>query len=64
MTEREYIDGKRVLVDFRNNSRQIRPEEYIEALIVVKSHAWCMDVKIERRKMVRLILKIFEELSR
>lgn len=37
-----------------------KPEEngpkYLEALIVVKGHAWCMDVKSERRKMVRLIL--------
>ena len=29
--------------------------EFLEALITVKGHAWCMDVKSERRKMARLI---------
>ena len=31
-------------------------EEYFEALITVKGHAWCMDVRTERKKMSRLVV--------
>ena len=33
----------------------------IEMLITVKGHAWCMDVKAERRKMARLMVGFFKE---
>lgn len=31
--------------------------QLLEALITAKGHAWCMDVKSERRKMAKLINK-------
>lgn len=33
-------------------------EEYLEFLIAVRGHAWCMDVRSERKKMVRLIVGV------
>src|SRR3989344_5979138 len=30
--------------------------EYFEILIIVRAHAWCMDVQLEREKMVRLVV--------
>lgn len=31
-------------------------EKYLEAVVAVKGHAWCMDMKSERRKMAKLII--------
>ena len=31
-------------------------QKYLEMLITVKSHAWCMDVASERRKMAKLVV--------
>lgn len=33
-------------------------EKYLEALIELKGHAWCMDVRSERRKMAKLIGRV------
>ena len=30
-------------------------QKYLEMVITVKGHAWCMDVKAERRKMAKLV---------
>ena len=30
-------------------------QKYLEIVITVKGHAWCMDVAIERRKMAKLV---------
>ena len=37
-------------------------QKFLEALIMVKGHAWCMDVKSERRKMSKLVTKAILEL--
>lgn len=34
---------------------------YIESMIAVKGHAWCMDIKAERRKMARLFIDILRK---
>ena len=31
-------------------------QKYLEMVITVKGHAWCMDVKSERRKMAKLVV--------
>jgi len=36
--------------------------KYIELLITVKGHAWCMDVKGERNKMSRLVANAAHDL--
>ena len=33
------------------------PLRFVELLITTKGHAWCMDVKQERRKMAKLITR-------
>ena len=37
--------------------------KYIEAVITVNGHAWCMDVKAERKKMARLFVEIIESIK-
>ncbi len=37
-------------------------EKYLEAIITVKGHAWCMDTKNERRKIAKLIISILSNL--
>lgn len=37
--------------------------KFLEALITVKGHAWCMDEKSERRKMAKLISREIESLG-
>ena len=39
-------------------------KKYIELLITVRGHAWCMDVKSERNKLSRLITKTVDEFKR
>ena len=31
-------------------------EKYLEAVITIRGHAWCMDVKDERHKLAKLIV--------
>ena len=38
--------------------------KFIELLITVKGHAWCMDVKAERKKMARLLTDTLEKMHR
>lgn len=38
-----------------NNILRKSLEKYLEVLIELKGHAWCMDVREERRKMARLV---------
>ena len=46
------------LGSLRRNSPAYKKElrKYIESLITVKGHAWCMDVKAERKKMAKLLI--------
>ncbi len=37
-------------------------QRFLEMVIMVKGHAWCMDVKSERRKMSKLVTKSILEL--
>jgi len=37
-------------------------QKFLEALIMVKGHAWCMDVKSERKKMSKLITETLREI--
>lgn len=63
MNASEYKNAKRelpkqwqVLVDSRNISAYRKElQKFLELLITVKGHAWCMDVKSERKKMAKLI---------
>jgi hypothetical protein len=57
MTSAEY---KRAI---KNLSKQTDLLTHVEAVITVKGHAWCMDVKSERGKMAKLFLSIFEEIK-
>ena len=36
--------------------------KYIELIITAKGHAWCMDVKRERKKMAGLVGDVVEEI--
>ncbi|OGG55813.1 hypothetical protein A3D71_00650 [Candidatus Kaiserbacteria bacterium RIFCSPHIGHO2_02_FULL_55_20] len=65
MNSKEYFEAEKALEGRYNalvkSSPQARIfrkalEEYFEALITVKGHAWCMDVQAERGKMTRLFL--------
>ena len=64
MTPYEYNEAKAMLSHLEReakNSFRIKIEgekafaSFLEALITVKGHAWCMDVKSERKKMSKLI---------
>jgi len=52
----EYQKAKNALPKLRRAAQDPKfLAQFLEALITVKGHAWCMDVKSERRKMARLI---------
>jgi hypothetical protein len=38
--------------------------KYVNAVITAKSHAWCMDVDIERKKMAEVVLEILDEVEK
>lgn len=44
---------KSLKVDNSDYTKQL--QKYLEMLITVKGHAWCMDVANERRKMAKLV---------
>ncbi len=60
----EYREARRALPKLRQavKNPKILPE-FLEALITVKGHAWCMDVKSERRKMAKLISREIKSLQ-
>jgi hypothetical protein len=59
----EYQEAKREFPKLRLIARDSRfLSKFLEALITVKGHAWCMDVKSERRKMASLISKEIKSL--
>lgn len=73
MTRYEYEKAKKRLkpqmqivesikVDNLDYARQL--QKYLEILITVKSHAWCMDVASERRKMAKLMVGAVTEFFR
>jgi len=55
MTIQEYEKAKEYLRKSWFDRLGHDPVEYIEALITVEGHAWCMDVASERKKMAKLI---------
>ena len=59
MTQSEYNKALKKL----NKKRQIDLLSYFEAVITVKGHAWCMDVKSERKKMAKLFMTIYGEIN-
>jgi hypothetical protein len=68
MTIRDYQEAKTALhglrhatLDSKNLAKTVLPE-LLEVLITLKGHAWCMDVKSERRRMAKLISKEIESL--
>jgi len=64
MTNYEYQKAKAALPKLRNAAKDQKfLYEFLEALITVKGHAWCMDVKSERRKMAKLISKELHSLG-
>lgn len=63
MTKDEYQKAKAALPKLRRAARDQKSfSDFLEALIAVKGHAWCMDVKSERKKMAKLISKEIESL--
>lgn len=59
------LSGQRKrLVDVSRKTRAYQRElyKYLNLLITVKGHAWCMDVISERDKMARLMAKAIKEL--
>jgi len=61
----EYFDAQNKLEALYDKVRKLSPhgrdlsnalKEYFEALITIRGHAWCMDVRVERRKMARLVV--------
>lgn len=66
MTFYEYDQAVKRLARFEDNDPSEKREKlslFIESMIAVKGHAWCMDVKAERRKMTRLFMTILEEIE-
>jgi hypothetical protein len=58
MTNSEYLKAKAALPGLRQEAKDSKfLPKFLEALITVKGHAWCMDVQSERRKMAKLISK-------
>lgn len=64
MTIWEYEEAKKKLKTQQKIIRKLKPGSrafqkelpaFLESLIAVKGHAWCMDVASERKKIVRLI---------
>lgn len=60
----EYVEAKKelprsrkILASLHRDSPTYKKElqKFIELLIAVKGHAWCMDVKAERKKMAKLL---------
>ena len=64
MTRYEFETAKEKLGPQRRILQNLSPndtgyekqlQKYLETLITVKGHAWCMDVATERRKMAKLM---------
>ena len=65
----EYREAKRLLKLHRKLIKEVKPggmifketlRKHIESLIAVRGHAWCMDVKVERKKMAKLMADAME----
>lgn len=64
MTRYEYEKAKKSLESQRQIVENLKTDnpyyakelqKYLETVITIKGHAWCMDVAIERRKMAKLV---------
>ena len=64
MTPYEYEKAKKRIEPQRQIVENLRTDDpchakelqkYLEMVITVKGHAWCMDVASERRKMAKLV---------
>ncbi|OGS05158.1 MAG: hypothetical protein A3G41_01350 [Elusimicrobia bacterium RIFCSPLOWO2_12_FULL_59_9] len=71
MNTYEYNEAKKALVrseKLLGKLRRYTPvykeefQKFIELLIAIKGHAWCMDVKTERKKMAKLLTNSLEKL--
>lgn len=71
MTLHEFETAKKKIEPQRRNLKNLkwgearyekRLQKYMETLIALKGHAWCMDAKIERHKMAKLIGSAIVEL--
>ncbi len=60
----ELVLQKKVISKLCQNAPTYRKElqKLIELLLAVKGHAWCMDVKSERRKTAKLLVGAFGQL--
>lgn len=64
-TAKKRLEIQRQIVENLNSNdtdRKKQLRKYLETLITVKGHAWCMDVAYERRKMAKLVGGAVEEL--
>jgi hypothetical protein len=63
MTIQDYQEAKIALPKLRLAARNPKfLPEFLEALITAKGHAWCMDVRSERRKMAKLVSREMKSL--
>ena len=63
--KKELARSKKMLGKSRHHTPVYKKEflKFIELLIAVKGHAWCMDEKTERKKMARLLGNSLEKLG-
>lgn len=64
--KKELARSEKMLGKSRHHTPAYKKEflKFIESLITVKGHAWCMDEKGERKKMARLLNNSLEKLDR
>ena len=71
MNYQEFVTAKTKLEQLRHHVKNMKDtsnyferelSEYLEAVITVKGHALCMDVKSERQKMAKLIAGVLSNL--
>lgn len=64
MTSSEYEKAKKMIKSQTQTMKSLgtnslsytkQLKKYLEIIITIKGHAWCMDVKSERRKMAKLL---------
>ncbi len=63
MAEKDLLPENMTIVGIsRKKWSQEEFQKYLELVITVRAHAWCMDVKQERRKMSKLIGEVVDEI--
>ncbi len=66
MTYREYRESQKYILWWQRLPVYKWYDErllagYLEALVSIKAHAWCLDVASERRAMAELMLEVLQE---